>query len=156
MLGVAELEVYPLAGRLRRHADAGPARQAARAARGLPAGRLRQELVDVGSDRLVDGVLVGSEGEADRSDVAVGEQAGPLEVLQVFLQAPERPGAVVAEAQDLAADASGVLSDAMRFGKEIEVEQADEVREAVVVAVVGRRRQQQQVVAGPESRSASW
>ena len=90
-----------------------------------PAGRLRQELVDVGGDRLVDAVLVASEGEADRSDVAVGEQAAAVDVLQLFLQAPERPGAVVPVAQNLAADASGVLSDAMRFGKEIEVEQGN-------------------------------
>ena len=109
-------------------------------------GGLRQKLVDVGRDRLVDGVLLGSEVEADRSDVTVGEQPAPVQVSQVLLQSAERPRTVFAEAKDIAADALGLLAGAMWFGKEIAVQQTDEVRETVVVPVVRCRGQQQQVV----------
>lgn len=44
-------------------------------------GRLRQELVDVRGDRLVDGVLLRSEAEADRADMAIGEQTPSVHVL---------------------------------------------------------------------------
>ena len=79
--------------------------------------------------------------------MAVGEQPATVEVLQVLLQAAQQPRAVVAEAQYLAPDPPRFVAEAMRFGEQVAVEQADEVREAVVVAVVGRRGQQQQVIA---------
>ena len=79
--------------------------------------------------------------------MAVGEQPASVEVLQVLLQAAQRPRAVVAEAQYLAANPPGLVAEAVRFGEQVAVEQPDEVREAIVVAVVRRRGQQQQVAA---------
>ena len=109
--------------------------------------RLRQELVDVGRHRLVDGVLVRPEFEADGLNMAIRKQASAAHVLQVFLQPPERPGAVLSELEDVAADAAGRLAETVRLGEQVAVEQADEVREPVVVAVMRGGRQKKQTVA---------
>ena len=112
-----------------------------------PPGRLRQEFVDVGGDRLVDGVLLGAEVEADGVHVPIRKQPAPVQVLEIFLQPPERPRAVLAELQDVAPDPSGFLAEAMGLGEQVPVDEADEMREPVVVAVMGGGGQEQQVVA---------
>ena len=109
--------------------------------------RLRQVFVDVRRDRLVDGVLLRSEVEADGLHVAVGKQPATVHVLQILLQSPERPRAVLTEPQDFSPDSTGCFVEAMRLGKQVAVEEAYEMREPVVVAVMGSRRQEQQVVA---------
>ena len=98
-------------------------------------------------DRLVDGVLLRAEVEADGVHVPIRKQPAPVQVLEIFLQPPERPRAVLAELQDVAPDPPGFLAEAMRLGEQITVDEADEMREPVVVAVMGGGGQEQQVVA---------
>ncbi len=69
-----------------------------------------------------------------------------IEVPQVFLEPPKRPRAILAEPEDVLADVVGLFAEAVRLGEQVGVDQAEEVGEAVLVAVVGRRRQQQDVV----------
>jgi hypothetical protein len=84
--------------------------------------------------------------ERDGLRVTVGEEPAAVDVLQILLQPTQRPGTVFAEAEDLTADRGGLLADAVRLGKEVGVDEAKEVREAVFVSMVGRGREQDHVV----------
>ena len=84
----------------------------------LPA-RLRQELVDVGGDRLVEVVLLHVQLEGDRVRVPVGKEPPAAQVAEVFLEPAERPRAIGAELEDVAADLGGLASDAVRFGEQV-------------------------------------
>ena len=75
--------------------------------------------------------------------VPVGEQPPAPHVREVFLQPPQRPRAIRAEPENVAADLRRLVADAVRFGKQVGVDQADEMGEAVVVAVVRGGRQKQ-------------
>ncbi len=55
---------------------------------------LGQELVDVGRDGLVEVVFLPVEVEGDGVGVAVGKEPMAVQVPEVFLQPPERPGAI--------------------------------------------------------------
>ena len=78
--------------------------------------------------------------------VPVGEKPPAPQVAEVFLQAPQRPRAIRAEPEDVAADLRRLVADAVRFGKQVGVDEPDEMGEAVVVAVVRGRGEQQEVV----------
>src|SRR5690606_24911814 len=58
----------------------------------------------------------------------------------------KRPGAIRAKLQDVAPDAPGRLPEAVRLREEVPVEQSDEVREPIIVAVMRRGGQEEQVV----------
>ena len=77
----------------------------------LAAAGLRQELVDVGGDGLVEVVFLAVQPERDGVGVAVGKQALALHVLQVFLQPAQRPRAIRAEAENVAADFAGLVAE---------------------------------------------
>ena len=116
-------------------------------ARLLATARLREELVDVGGDRLVEVVLLRRFSlNATVCACRSGNSRRPSQVAEVFLQPPQRPRAIRAEPEDVAADLGRLVADAVRLGEQVGVDQADEVGEAVVVAVVRGRRQQEQVV----------
>ncbi len=108
---------------------------------------LRDELVDVRRDGLVQRELVAVEREGHRDGVAVREQPLAVHVLQVFLQAAECPGAVGPQAEHVAADLGSLLAQPMGLGKQVAVEQTQEVGELVLVAVVRRGGEQQEMVA---------
>ena len=113
----------------------------------LPAAaRLRQELVDVGGDRLVQIILLGVQLEGDRVRVPVREEPPAPEVAEVLLEPPERPWAVRAEPEDVPADLRRLPADPMRLGEQIGVDEPDEMGEAVVVPVVRGGREQEHVV----------
>ena len=88
--------------------------------------------------------------------VPVGEEPAAPQVAEVFLEPPQRPGAVRAEPEDVAANLGRLVADPVRLGEQVGVDQPDEVGEAVVVAVVRGGGQQEQVVgvARPASRRA--
>ena len=112
-----------------------------------PSGCLRQKLVDVRRDRLVDRELLRPEFEADGVHVPVGEQSAAMQVLQVFLQPPERPRTIRAKPQNVAANLPGYLTESMWLGEQIAIDEADKVRETSIISVMGRRSQKQQIVA---------
>ena len=89
-----------------------------------------------------------SASERDGVGVTVGKQTPALHVSQVFLQPAQRPRAIRPQAENVAADFAGLGPKSVLFGKEVGVEQADEVGEAVVVAVVRRGCEQNDVAGG--------
>ena len=99
---------------------------------------LRNELVDVGRDRLVQIIFLAAEGELDGAGVPVREQASSSQILQVLLQPPERPRAIIAEAKYLAANSRGMLTQTVRFGEEVWVDKPQKVGKPILVAVVRR------------------
>ena len=70
-----------------------------------PAG-LRQELVDVCGDRLVETILLRVQMEGNGLHVTVGKEPPAVHIAQVFLQPPQGPRALWPQPQDVAADAS--------------------------------------------------
>ena len=112
----------------------------------LPAACLGQELVDIGRDRLVEVVFLPVEPEHHCVGMAVREQPAAVQVLDVLLETTESPGAVRAQPEDVCADLTGLVAQAMGLGKEVGVEQPDEVCEPVIVAVVRRGGQQEEMV----------
>ena len=70
----------------------------------LAPARLRQELVDVGGNCLVEVELFLIQPELDRVGVAVREETLAVNVAEIFLQAAERPRAVFSEAENVASN----------------------------------------------------
>src|ERR1043166_6673524 len=65
---------------------------------------------------------------------------------QTLFEQAQRPRAVRAKLEDLATDFACLGGHAVRLGKEVGVNQADEVGKAVVVAMMGRGCEKQDVV----------
>src|SRR5437762_1043225 len=79
--------------------------------------------------------------------MAIGEQPLTVHVLEVFLQPPERPGAIGAEAEDVVPYLGRLRSKPMRLREEIIVDQPQEMGKFILIAVMRCRRKKQQVVA---------
>ena len=71
---------------------------------------LGHELVDVGSDGLVEGILIAVECERDGLDVPIGEQSPAVEILEVFLEPAKCPGRIIPKAKDIIANLAGLLA----------------------------------------------
>ena len=83
------------------------------------AARLRQELVDVGGNGLVEVVLLNVQLESDRVRVPVGEKPPATQVAEVFLEPAECPRAIGAEFEDVAADLGCLASHPVRLGEQV-------------------------------------
>jgi hypothetical protein len=97
---------------------------------------LRQELVDVGRDCLVEVVLLAVQAESNGVGKAVRKQAASIEVLEIFFEAAKRPGAIRAEPENVPSYLAGLVRKPMWFWEKVWIQQADEVCEAVVITVV--------------------
>ena len=75
-----------------------------------------------------------------------GKRRFPWEILQVFLQTPQRPRRILPKAENVLANRGSLLPQAMWLRKEIGIDQSQEVRELVLVPVVGRGRKQEHVI----------
>ena len=104
------------------------------------------ELVDVGGDRLVEIVFVVVEHEGDGVAWRSGKSRWPSMSLQVFLEPAQRPRAIGAQGANVAADFDAVSPSRCGSGKQVGIDQPDEMGEPVLIAVVRRGCEQQDVV----------
>lgn len=107
---------------------------------------LGQELVDEGRDRFVEPVLVPVEREGGGCGVTVGEETPPVDIPQVLFQTADGPGRTGTQVEHILAYFPGPLAVAMGFGKDIRVDQAQEMAEAVVVPMMGGGGQEHHVI----------
>jgi hypothetical protein len=68
--------------------------------------------------------------------VTIGEQATPSQIAQVLFEATQCPRTIGSKPQNIATDFSRFVSNPVRFGKYVGVDQTNEVRKSVVIAVV--------------------
>src|SRR5262245_50360117 len=83
---------------------------------------LREELVDVGGDRLVEVELFVVQLERDRVCMPIGEQPLAGEVPEVLLEAAQSPGAIGAEPQDVPPDLASGFTQLVRLWKQVGIE----------------------------------
>jgi hypothetical protein len=103
---------------------------------------LRHELIDVGRYGLVQAVLVAVQSERQRNRMPVRKESVTLNVLQVFFQSSERPGAILAKSKNVTADRGRLIADPVRLRKQIRVEEAQEMSEPILVTVVRCSREE--------------
>src|SRR5208283_4805506 len=111
-----------------------------RGRRATLAGLLRHEFVDVGGDSLVKRELLAIEAKANGDSVAVGKEPLAVHVTQVFFQAAQRPRTIFAKPEHFLEDLLRLLAKTVWFGKQVGINEAQEMRELVLVTMMRRGR----------------
>ena len=115
-------------------------------ARPALAGLLGHELVDIGRDRLVEVVFLARDLERHGDRVAIREEPAALQILQVFLEPAQCPGAVGTKAEDVLVNVGRLGAETVRLREEIGVEEPEEMSESILVSMMGSCGQENHMI----------
>ena len=109
-------------------------------------GLLRDKLVDVSGYTLVKGVFVVVQAESDGAGMPVREKPFAIRVLEIFFQPPEKPRRILAEAENVFANCSGLFFEAVWFREKVRINEPKKMSELVFIPMVGCGSQEENMV----------